>query len=224
MGYRPHNAIDLTGQRFGALVAVRQVGHTRRRAALWLCRCDCGAEVKKRGDKLRYGRVKTCALNGHRWTIVRPPAVSRLHPIEHATWVRMNARCFNKKHHRYKSYGGRGIIVCPQWKDSFEQFFRDMGRRPSNRHTIERIDVNGNYEPGNCRWATREEQARNLQRSVYVEYEGQRMLLLDVCEKLGLKRGVVYGRLKIGWTLAQALSVPVRPKAPRKLKRRKKKL
>ena len=122
----------------------------------------------------------------------------------------MLERCFRENGHKWANYGGRGITVCPQWRDDFFQFLSDMGPKPSSEYSIERIDNNGNYEPGNCRWATDAEQRRNQRRSVYVEYQGERLLLMDLCDRLGVDRGRVYGRLKLGWELERALSAPVK--------------
>lgn len=130
-------------------------------------------------------------------------------------------RVTDKKRHNWAAYGARGITVCKAWED-FATFFRDMGPKPTKQHTIERKNNDGNYEPANCRWATRAEQYRNMQRSVFVEYEGQRMLLTDVVAKLGVRRGIVYQRLKIGWPLDEALTVPVRLKKTKKKRRTKK--
>lgn len=204
-----HNAIDLTGQRFGYLVALHREGHLRRRFALWRCRCDCGQEIVCRTDKLRAGRRKACAINGHRWMWAKFGGLAVKFPSEYRSWAGAHDRCKNKKRRGYKNYGGRGIKVCARWS-SFALFLDDLGPKPTLKHTIERNDVNGHYEPGNCRWATKAEQMRNLRRFVYVEYDGQRMLLLDVVAKLGLNRSVVFGRLKMGWSLDESLSAPVR--------------
>lgn len=213
-----YNLVRMEGRRFGALAVVRRAP-AGKKAALWICQCDCGQQVTLRGDRLRQGRNKTCAKNGHSWRQHLTSGMTKLHPHEYRTWSHMRDRCINKKNDRYTSYGGRGITICKAW-DSFEQFFRDMGAKPTREHTIERNNVNGNYEPANCRWATRKEQGRNLQRSIYVEYEGQRMLLMDVVSKLGLNRSVVTGRLKMGWSLTDALSIPVRPKKPNRKNRK----
>jgi hypothetical protein len=122
--------------------------------------------------------------------------------------MRYRCRTKKKRSKNWRLYAGRGITVCARW-DSFKNFIEDMGRKPTSRHTIERKDVNGNYELANCRWATRSEQRRNMRRSVYVEVEGVKVLLMDVADKLGLDRNTVYGRLKNGWSLEAALSIPV---------------
>lgn len=204
------NTVRLQGLRFGALVVLKQVSRGRRvRGAWWLCKCDCGKEVVKRGDRLRQGRVKTCALAGHSWLQHKPMTLPRLHPLEYSTWSSMRERCLNPKCESYPVYGGRGITICEAWSD-FTAFLRDMGRRPTRKHTINRKNNEGNYEPGNCRWATRKEQARNTQRSVHIVYEGEQMLLVELTEKLGLDRQIVYGRLNAGWSLDEALTIPVK--------------
>lgn len=119
----------------------------------------------------------------------------------------MRARCLNKNNKKYPIYGGRGITICERWNE-FNNFMLDMGRKPDPKFTIEREDVNGNYEPTNCYWISRADQGRNKRNSVFVTYNGKRMLLIDLVEELGLSRSVVYGRLKMGWTLAQAISLP----------------
>lgn len=123
----------------------------------------------------------------------------------------MHTRCSNKAHRNWPNYGGRGIKVCPRWSD-YRAFVADMGKRPSKEFSIERRDVNGDYEPGNCKWATRAEQDRNKRSSVFVTYQGKRILLIDLVKELGLSRNIVYQRLKLGWPLENALALPLRPK------------
>lgn len=215
------NKLDLTNQRFGYLVALRPVGSTRR-GVQWACRCDCGVELIVGGWLLRGGKKKACCVAGHKWRsdyYDRNPGLTRLHSKEYSVFRGMWDRCVNKKNDSYKDYGGRGIKVCERWRE-FKNFFEDMGKRPTDRHTLDRFpDNNGNYEPGNCRWATPDEQRRNMRSSVYVNYDGNKVLLLDLVEKLKLNRGVVYGRLKNGWKLEDALTVAVRPKKKNRMKK-----
>lgn len=215
---RSSRAIDLTGKVFGLLTVLRREGRIRKFAA-WACRCTCGLELVVSGDHLRRGCRKACARNDHTWAGAKyPPGFIKKYRSEHRSWMHMLERCRCKGHTNWKNYGGRGITVCERWKD-FNFFVADMGAKPTSRHTIEREDVNGNYEPDNCRWATQAEQMRNIRRSVYVEVEGVKVLLLDVADKLGLDRQAVYGRLKNGWSLEAALSIPVNK---HKKKRKKK--
>lgn len=140
----------------------------------------------------------------------------------------MRARCLDPTNKKYPIYGGRGITINKRW-DEFKNFMLDMGRKPDPKFTIERDDVNGNYEPTNCRWISRKDQGRNKRNSVFVTYNGKKMLLIDLVEELGLSRGVVYGRLQAGWTLAQAIALPIavtkphgphrKPRCPKRKKR-----
>lgn len=122
----------------------------------------------------------------------------------------MIARCEDPKNRSYANYGGRGIKLCARWRRSFKMFMADMGPRPSSEHSIDRINVNGHYEPGNCRWVTDKEQRRNLRRTVFVEIDGRREKLVELTERLGLNGQRVYERLKLGWSLEDALTVPLR--------------
>lgn len=121
----------------------------------------------------------------------------------------MKERCYNQNNHKYPDYGGRGIKVCNAWRESFETFLRDMGPRPPGT-SIDRIDNDGNYDPGNCRWATPAEQGANRRNNIRVEWQGQRMILRDAIERAGLPRKAVEHRLKRGWDVNRALSTPLK--------------
>lgn len=131
---------------------------------------------------------------------------------EYRAWRGIKTRCLNIKNHKYKDYGARGITVCDRWLNSFENFLADMGRAPSQRHSIERNEVNGNYEPSNCRWATPKEQSNNTRRNFLVEYNGEIKTLAQWCEQLGLRYFRIYDRIKSGWPIAKAFTQPLRHK------------
>jgi hypothetical protein len=160
---------DLTGLRFERLTVLRRVVDVRgslRVVGLWVCRCDCGGEITTRAGDLRAGRTKSCGCM-RREHCRRGPnkqhgesAVGNT-TSEYWTWRAMKARCYNPKHVGFKYYGARGIHVCDRWRNSYATFIADMGRRPSAKHSIDRIDVNGHYTPQNCRWATASEQRLN---------------------------------------------------------------
>lgn len=128
----------------------------------------------------------------------------------------MIARCNDTESSLYTNYGGRGIAVCDRWRDSFENFLADMGQRPSRDLSIDRINNDGNYEPGNCRWATRTQQSRNQRSNRHITVGDRTMLLVEWSEATGLSMPTIAGRLKRGWSPQRAISTPVRTKGPRK--------
>jgi hypothetical protein len=129
---------------------------------------------------------------------------------EYMVWVGIKTRCYNKNDHNYQKYGARGIQMCERWRDSFPNFLEDMGRRPSDDHSIERIENSGNYEPGNCRWATVEEQANNRRSSRIIEFNGHRRTLAQWARSTGLSQDALYMRLHKGWAVERALTQPKR--------------
>ena len=147
--------VDRTGQRAGRWTVLRLIG---RNPARWLCRCECGTERALSPNAVRSGSGCGCARakeNASRATH-RSTQTKEYH-----AWVAMKSRCSDVNHPAYKNYGGRGIGVCQRWRDSFEAFLLDIGRAPSPELSLDRIDNDGGYEPGNVRWATRSEQSSN---------------------------------------------------------------
>ncbi|MFE9127031.1 hypothetical protein ACFYOF_16700 [Streptomyces sp. NPDC007148] len=135
------------------------------------------------------------------------------HPL-YSLWKTMVRRCHAPTAHAYERYGGRGIHVCPQWRKSFEQFLADVPPRPSPAHSLERIDNQRGYEPGNVRWATAAEQARNRRDNRHLTANGETRLLEDWATLTGLPKSTLFGRLKAGWDVERAITTPVRSKAP----------
>lgn len=165
--------------------------------ATWLCRCKCGVEKLVRQDSLATGTSKSCGCESG------VLASKKLKKHGHATgyspeyraWHHMRERCYNKNDKRYDDYGGRGIVVCDRWMESFENFLADMGLRPSKEYSLDRFPNNdGNYEPSNCRWATRLQQMNGRRNTVFIEYEGQKYSITDLAAKLGKSREWVRAR------------------------------
>jgi hypothetical protein len=212
-------AKDLTSLRFGSLTVIEFFGHqiqpcgaTRR---FWLCKCDCGKFTKVLSGHLMSGRIKSCGCShvecGKRMGIkntthgMRKTKASKVY----SAWRSMKQRCSNQKNAFYKNYGGRGIKICERWKVSFENFFSDMGNPPSNDYSLDRIDVNGDYTPSNCRWATNEQQQNNKSNNVSIKFRGVEKTLAEWADSTGISYSALWHRVNKGWPIEEIFSVPV---------------
>jgi hypothetical protein len=129
---------------------------------------------------------------------------------EHRIWLAMRSRCRPVSEGGHERYGGRGISVCERWAGLFDSFLEDMGERPSDKHSIDRIDNDGDYEPGNCRWATSAEQSRNTSVNRMVTHDGETLCIADWAERYGLRPSMLSGRLNAGWDFERAVTTPSR--------------
>lgn len=202
---------DLKGQVFGRLT-VFSFKEIRNKKSIWECKCECGKIVSIIGTNLTSKHTQSCGCllsdkNKKRLTTHG----LRKHPL-YKIYDGMVQRCYNEKSTRYNNYGGRGIKVCRRWKESIQNFIDDMGDRPSLNHTLDRKDVNGDYTPENCKWATYTEQNRNQTNNVYLSYLGEEKLLIEWCEFLDLNYSEVYNRLYNNWNIVQALTTPTKNK------------
>ena len=203
--------VDMTGQRYGKLVAIKRVPipeHIKSRSAWWLFKCDCGKEVEINSLHVRNGHIKSCGC----WQRERLTTHGMTNTILFGKWNRMLERCRNKNRRDYKNYGGRGIRVCDEWKNNFMSFYNwaiDSGYKEGL--TIDRIDTNGNYEPSNCRWATPKEQANNRRTSVFLTYNGETHTVSQWAEIQHIPRDTLDRRMRrCGWSVEKALTTPVK--------------
>jgi len=165
-GLRPLRIMDLTGHKYGHLAVLRFAGKGRmpcgQSYSNWECLCDCGKILTVRIGPLRSRPQISCGCVGIKKTVARNTRHGMANKVpEYVVWKHMKSRCYNPKNKDFKNYGGRGISVCDRWRSNFGSFLGDMGKRPTSLHTIERINVNGNYEPGNCCWLEAHLQSAN---------------------------------------------------------------
>lgn len=156
-----NNVVDLTGMQFGRITVVCRADNSKSRKVRWLCKCSCGVEKIIRAGSLCRGKSASCGCLRRELVVARLTRHGNSHVPEYSVWRAMLERCNNTNHVGYKNYGGRGISVCLRWQENFQFFLDDMGPRPSSELTLERNNNDGDYEPGNCRWATRSEQVLN---------------------------------------------------------------
>lgn len=201
---------DITGKRVGKLTVTRfleQRGNAG--VAYWLCRCDCGNTVELPSGEInrkpRFSRPRSCGCSQVESVRETHTKHGMTGSPEYAAWGDMLARCRRPDHAEFPRYGGRGIKVCPEWEKSFASFLSHIGRRPSSDHSLDRINTDGDYEPGNVRWATRKEQQRNRRCTVFVEFKGKKVAVSELAERFGISRYALYGRLRRGLSVEEAL-------------------
>lgn len=199
--------IDMTGNRYAGLTAVRSCGKTSSGDLKWLFKCRCGTEFEANGYYARSGKITSCPTCAGERSKIASVKHGMSGTPEFSTWTDIQTRCYNPKTKSFSDYGGRGIRVCDHWLLSFENFLTDMGVRPSAGHSIERNDVNGNYEPNNCRWATMSEQARNKRNTRFIEVNGVTKRLQEWAEQTGLTASAIHLRVKAG-VVGSALIAP----------------
>ena len=210
--------IDLTGQRFGRLVVVNQAETIRRGKTRWRCLCDCGKTVDVYAYNLRNGNSKSCGCLNREHLLQSHVTHGMSNTRLYKTWCDMKARCSYPKDDSYPIYGGRGITVCRDWQNDFSAFSEwALANGYRDDLTIDRIDPDGNYEPGNCRWATTAEQANNKRSNRLLAHDGRTMTIAGWAREIGIPAPVISARLRYGWSSERALTQPMR-----KLPRRKK--
>jgi hypothetical protein len=201
--------IDLQGKTFGDYQVVSYHSQDKFHNALWICFCTkCKAQKILKGSRLAKGLNTTCYCGVH---YNKTHGDSRK-TKEYRAYRHMLNRCYNSKVRSYKNYGGRGISVCDRWLNSYENFLADMGRAPSPKHSLDRLRVNENYGPGNCKWSTDIEQANNTTKTYKVNYNGNVIALGLFCREHNVPIELIRGRLNNGWSVERAISTPKKTK------------
>lgn len=190
------------GDRFGKWTVIGQ-----RDGKLVDCVCSCGNAKKVNVYNLMRGKSTMCVPCAMAAKVTKH-GLSKT--AEYQIWKAIKARCYNPSHKNFADYGGRGIAICSKWINAPESFIKDMGKRPSKAHSIDRIDHNGDYSPDNCKWATQKEQMQNTRRNIVLEYSGESKTVAEWAEKIGIKESTIYHRIAAGWGCDKALSTPVR--------------
>ena len=195
--------------KYGKLTFLENAGVDKHQKRLWKVLCDCGEEKIVSANQVKSGKTKSCGClrklgNGRKHG-------KRHHPL-YSTWCNIKARCFNENHPAYKNYGARGITMCSRWANDFSLFLEDVGEKPQESFSLDRVDNNGNYAPGNVRWTDRVTQRRNSRAICEVKIGNETKLITDWCDIFGIKLGSVHRRLSKGEDVVSALT---RPKAAR---------
>jgi hypothetical protein len=199
---KPHNLVGQTFGRLYVLALSEPVGFAKKRRA-YTCICSCGNSKVIRSECLINGMTKSCGCLRNETTA----SINRKHSMsstaEYKAWAKAKSRILNPKDRKYKDYGLRGISMSEDWINSFECFYKDMGKKPSHKHSIGRIDVNGDYCKENCRWETSAQQSRERTDNVFVFVDGKKMILKDACLARGINYKMASHKIKNGIWLAE---------------------
>ena len=207
-------AVDKAGQKFGRLTVLSYAGRDERNVVMWLCKCDCGNFVNVRGYELgrktnSCGCLKREIFGSGKSSFKHGMSETRLYRI----WASMKTRCYVKNRDSYRYYGGRGIKVCDEWKTSFKSFSEwALSNGYNDNLTLDRIDFDGDYEAGNCRWVTVIEQQSNKRNNVFLEVDGEKHTMSEWSRIIGGNRHLVEARLRSGWSVEKAVKTPVHRK------------
>jgi len=184
---------DITGQRFGRWKVISRAANIRNRIH-WNCICDCGTERMVSSGNLRDGLSVSCGCYKEEVTAMRCTKHGLARSKEYNAWSDAKRRCFDATSPQYHNYGGRGITMCLEWAESVERFVSDMGKCPPGL-TLDRINNNGNYEPGNCRWTTMKVQANNMRKNIFLTRNGETLSLQQWAVQTGIPYRVLYARI-----------------------------
>ncbi len=206
------NVVDMTGLTFGRLTVLKRVENDKQGNAMWLCQCVCGKTKKLRGGTLRQGKTKSCGCLLSEASKKRMTKLCTKHGMSatklYRVYSSMRERCEKPSCPEYKNYGGRGITVCKEWKHDRNSFFEwALNNGYKQGLEIDRIDVNGNYEPSNCRWVTRVENCNNKRNNIFLEYKGEKHTLSEWARLTGIRKNTIYSRYYSGKKPEEILKV-----------------
>ena len=204
--------IDLTGQKFGRLTVVSKAENDKHGKALWICVCECGRTSTSIGSDLRRGHTISCGCFGRERRLGSLTTHGLHSSSEYGIWTGLIRRCTSPSHKQYRDYGGRGITVCDRWL-TFDNFYFDMGPRPSKAYSIDRVDNDGPYSPENCRWATDVTQSNNRRNNRILAINGQTKTMAQWGKLRGLGSSVICKRIERGWPIDESILQPVKKKA-----------
>lgn len=205
---------SLIGTKFNSLTIIDIHPDVKGGQYKLICKCDCGNTTITRASRVINGYTKTCGCRNEGVNKYNSNRISRKYSNLYSCWNTMRHRCYNPQNERYKYYGARGITVCDEWKKSFEPFLNwALSNGYEKGLTIDRVDVNGNYEPNNCRWVSNLCQARNKRNNRMVEFQGETKCVSQWCEDLNLPYHTIRARLRLGWDAEKAFNTPVRNKS-----------
>ncbi len=199
--------LDLTGQKFGRLTAIEEVKSPEKNYTRWLCKCECGNEKVIARASLRSGETESCGCLQKEEVSKRRKTHGLSRTKEYYSWKSMLNRCYNMKDVGYKNYGGRGITVCEEWRESFETFLKDMGKSPEGS-SIDRINNDGNYCPENCKWSTKQEQNSNTRQNKIITFNGKTQTISAWAREVGIKAQTIARRLDSWGNIELALTLP----------------
>lgn len=198
---------NLINQKFERLTVIERAENTKQGSCQWKCQCECGEIIKVRASALKGGKSKSCGcLSKDKSKELHSTHGLSKHPL-YKTWQAIKDRCYNEKNQFYEKYGEKGIIMCDEWKNSFETFYKDIGEKPSNKHSLDRIDVNKGYSKENCRWATIKEQNLNKTNTMKLSFNGETKTLYEWAKLLNIKPYTLYKRIyNQKWSTEEALT------------------
>lgn len=210
---------DLTGKKINRLTVIKRVDNSRWNETRWLCKCDCGKEVIATYGKIAYGHTKSCGCLAKDIFVKNVTKHKLRNTRLYNIWANMKQRCNNPNQKAYKYYGARGIKVCDEWLNSFENFYHWAIKNGYEKHlqkfgnkntTIDRIDVNGNYEPSNCKWSTQKEQSLNKTNNHLIKYNNEEHTISEWAIIKNLTKSTIYHRLQRGWSVEKTLTTPLK--------------